>query len=142
MENASKALIIAGAILLSILIIALGMGVYTNANKTVGKSNMSAEEVNTFNSAFEIFEGEQKGSNVRSLINKINASNTAEGNTGDSRSIEILTTANANLSMPSGDTKVVSTAGAIKTNATYHVQFFYSATSGIIEQVLISTKSN
>lgn len=41
MENASKALIIAGAILLSVLIISLGIMVYNNAKNTVGSANLS-----------------------------------------------------------------------------------------------------
>ena len=35
MENASKALIIAGAILISILIIAIGMYIYTNSESSI-----------------------------------------------------------------------------------------------------------
>ena len=38
MENASKALIIAGAILLSILIIAIGMFIYNSASSTITDS--------------------------------------------------------------------------------------------------------
>ena len=39
MENASKALIIAGAILISILIIGLGVFIYQQAQSTVSKAN-------------------------------------------------------------------------------------------------------
>ena len=35
MENASKALIIAGAILISILIIAIGMYIYSNSQSSI-----------------------------------------------------------------------------------------------------------
>lgn len=40
MENASKALIIAGAILLSILIIGLGMFIYQQASGAMGNANL------------------------------------------------------------------------------------------------------
>ena len=40
MENASKALIIAGAILLAILLISLGIMIYTQAQNTVQNSGM------------------------------------------------------------------------------------------------------
>ena len=40
MENASKALIIAGAILLSILIIGLGMYIYQQANSATSGTNL------------------------------------------------------------------------------------------------------
>lgn len=131
MENASKALIIAGAILLSILIIGLGMVVYNNSNSTVGKSNMSAEEVNAFNSQFESYEGNQKGSNVRALINKINSSNKAEATTGDSRTITFTEGS-------------VNSAGDIKTNRTYTVKFTYHGeddeNAGCIDTVEITTQ--
>ena len=49
MENASKALIIAGAILLSILLISLGILVYNNAKGTIQDANLDSEEAQTFN---------------------------------------------------------------------------------------------
>ncbi len=70
MENASKALIIAGAILLSILIIAIGMFVYTSAQSTINDSlsQMSTSEKNAFNSAFTGYQGNQTGSQVKGLL--------------------------------------------------------------------------
>jgi hypothetical protein len=68
MENASKALIIAGAILLSILIIALGVFVFNQAKSAMGNVNMNDQEIAAFNSKFESYEGKQKGSNVRALV--------------------------------------------------------------------------
>lgn len=73
MENASKALIIAGAILLSILIIAIGMYVYNNAQSTINDSltQMSSSEKNAFNAIFSGYQGKQTGSQVKSLINDL-----------------------------------------------------------------------
>ncbi len=68
MENASKALIIAGAILLSILIISLGIMVYNNAKGTVSDSNLDAESVQTFNTKFTQYGGTQRGTALNSLI--------------------------------------------------------------------------
>lgn len=57
MENASKALIIAGAIILAVLIIILGMYFYNQAAR-VGKSvNMTEYEIQQFNSKFTMYEG-------------------------------------------------------------------------------------
>ena len=79
MENASKALIIAGAILLSILIIALGVFVFNQAKGSVGKVNLSEQEVAAFNSKFESYSGKQLGSAVKTLINTAkNYNNTAD----------------------------------------------------------------
>ena len=79
MENASKALLIAGAILLAILIIAIGMFIYNSANSTIQDSmtNMSTQEIEAFNNEFNTYKGYQTGSQISSLMNKLIAhSNT------------------------------------------------------------------
>ena len=53
MENASKALIIAGAILLAILIIGLGVFIYNQASNTVGETGMDQVAIRQFNGQFE-----------------------------------------------------------------------------------------
>ena len=70
MENASKALIIAGAILLSILIIAIGMFIYTSSQSTIQDSltQMSTQEIEAFNSQFTIYGGKQTGAKLKSLM--------------------------------------------------------------------------
>ena len=77
MENASKALIIAGSILVSIVIITLGVMIVNNVTGLVRtSSDMSEQEVATFNSKFENYEGLRvSGSNVRALYNAIKSNN-------------------------------------------------------------------
>ena len=70
MENASKALIIAGAILLAILLISLGIMIFNQAQDTVNNSGMSQAEISAFNNQFLKYEGTQKGSVVKSLISE------------------------------------------------------------------------
>ncbi len=71
MENASKALIIAGAILLAILLISLGIMIYNQAQNTVNNSGMSQAEIQAFNNRFLKYEGTQTGSVVKSLVNEV-----------------------------------------------------------------------
>ena len=79
MENASKALIIAGAILLSILIIGLGMMIYNQAMSAVEDTGLDAQRISTYNSEFDAYIGNNKrGTDVRSLINIIKSHNSAE----------------------------------------------------------------
>ena len=79
MENASKALIIAGAILLSILLISLGIMVYNNAKGTVGNANLSKEEVSAFNSQWESYTGTGKtASEIKTMFSAIISSNRVE----------------------------------------------------------------
>lgn len=76
MENASKALIIAGAILLAILIISLGIMIYNQAAGVVNNNSMTEVEVTTFNQKFEQYLGTNvRGANVNSLINAVNTNN-------------------------------------------------------------------
>ena len=81
MENASKALIIAGAILLAILLISLGIMIFTQAQDTVSGSGMTEAEVTAFNQKFTKYEGTVKGSIVKSLIQEVNANNSNDANT-------------------------------------------------------------
>jgi len=55
MENASKALIIAGAILLAILIIGLGIFIYGQAAGTASDAGMDALSASAYNAQFESY---------------------------------------------------------------------------------------
>ena len=80
MENASKALIIAGAILLAILLITIGI-VLVNSGSGVadtGTANMNTQKIQTFNAQFTAYEGTKKGADIRRLINLVNASNASD----------------------------------------------------------------
>ena len=76
MENASKALIIAGAILLAILLISLGIMIFNQAQDTVSNSGMSEAELTAFNNKFLKYEGEMKGTMVKAMIQEANATNS------------------------------------------------------------------
>lgn len=75
MENASKALLIAGAILLAILLISLGIMIFNTASDTITSSGMSDMQQTTFNQKFEKYQGKQKGSAIRSLVQEVMANN-------------------------------------------------------------------
>lgn len=80
MENASKALIIAGAILISILLIAISMYVYTSAQGTVTQAGaqMTAQEKDMYNSKINSYVGNSKaGIDAKSAIDSIISSNNA-----------------------------------------------------------------
>ena len=90
MENASKALIIAGAILLAIIIISLGIMVVNNARNQVGSANLSKTEMEAFNAQWENYQGSNKtASEVRSLYSSVIAHNASEDKLGTGRQITI-----------------------------------------------------
>ena len=76
MENASKALIIAGAILISILLISVGIIIMNAINNPVqqGASTADSLAVETFNGKFTGYMGRQKGSVIKSLWTAWNSS--------------------------------------------------------------------
>ena len=80
MENASKALIIAGAILISILLISIGI-ILINSGRDItetGTSGMQSQKIQTFNAQFTSYEGIKKGSEIRGIFSAINASNATD----------------------------------------------------------------
>ena len=90
MENASKALIIAGAILLSILLISLGILVYNNAKGTVSDSNLDSEAAQTFNTKISQYCGKKKNSNdMNGLVAAISSSNGAQKGKADQHFVAI-----------------------------------------------------
>jgi len=79
MENASKALIIAGAILLSIIIISLGLVVVNNVRNSIEGQNLNQEELAAFNNQFVSYEGNNiTGARVNALIQQVRSSNQAQ----------------------------------------------------------------
>lgn len=96
MENASKALLIAGAILICILLIAIGMYIYNSANATVDSavSQMSQQEKDIYNAKVKSYLGDTvKGSEVKSMIDNIISMN--QENVGKSgKFISIVTVGN------------------------------------------------
>lgn len=88
MENASKALIIAGAILLSIAIIGIGMAVFNMASQSMSNANMSQQEIDSYNAVFHKYGGVQNGSVVRSLLDTVRTHNLT--NSGDNSRIIVV----------------------------------------------------
>ena len=128
MENASKALIIAGgAILLSIIIISLGIMVVNNARNQIGGQNLSKEEIQSFNAQWEGYTGSGKtASEVSSLFSAIIASNAAEEKNGTARYVtvtaaaKVLSTNSSALSKAKPNSvPVISSANTYTVTATY-----------------------
>ena len=78
MENASKALIIAGAILLAILIISLGILIFSQAQ-------VDEQEIMAFNNKFVNYIGNNKtGSEVNALAQAVLSNNQSASDNGES----------------------------------------------------------
>ena len=133
MENASKALIIAGAILISILLISLGIMVFNQSQDVTDNSGLSEAEITTFNSKFTKYEGNIKGSQVRSLIQEVNASNSTDKNKDANRLVTIK-------NFVTGDTNGYSAKDVLANTKTYKVTVTkYS--KGTVSEITINDPS-
>lgn len=144
MENASKALIIAGAILLSILIIGLGMAIYQQASGAIGNANMDPQKIQAYNSEFASYEGTKSGTQVRALLDIIRSHNLA--NTDDpSLNVVAMTSSAANVTAAPTELVTATAINDIKktinAGKTYTVDFGYDANSGFIVAVGITEKT-
>jgi len=126
MENASKALIIAGAILISILLISIGIMVIQSANGVIDSAGttMDAQAKQTFNAQFQQYTGESvRGSTVKTLLNAIIASNGS-----NDQKVEI----DGSLG-----TDPAAAVGSVSASAKYKVTFT-TTTDGVINKISIN----
>lgn len=123
MENASKALIIAGAILLAILIISLGIMIYNQAAGVVNKNAMSEVEITQFNQKFTQYEGTSvRGATVRSMMQSVLSNNLSVDD--DDRKVAITGAASMDKNANSAP------LSSISTGAVYEVECTYGSSGG------------
>ena len=161
MENASKALIIAGAILLSILIIAIGMYIYTSSHNSISEagSQISEQEKTSFNQQWNTYEGAQGGNNVKALLQKVIAN--CNTNAEEAQRLVDVCCTKATSSEPtptaaapnhniqirvlnakgSADTDAVpaltSLRNIIEARHTYYLEIEYSAKDSLVNRIII-----
>ncbi len=133
MENASKALLIAGAILIAILLIAIGMMVFNSANSTIktATSNMSQQDKTAFNQQFSVYEGTKSGSVTKQLIELIATNNSVDENS------KITVSGGAGVTVT--DKGVVNGKDGLKNQAQYKIDFDDTDNDGVIETCTINT---
>lgn len=145
MENASKALIIAGAIILAVLIIGLGMYIFTTARENIGNTGMDQQAIDAFNQQFAPYEGTNvSGSQVRSLCDKIRSNNAGNPDDGskqvalkiESTAGDALVETNETTTPEVQITHINAEKAKIKTGNSYTVGFEYGK-SGIIVNVCV-----
>ena len=146
MENASKALIIAGAILLAIVIISLGLVVVNNTRGTADSANLNEQEIQTFNAKFTPYEGVNiSGTRVKTLLQAVRASNTA--NSDDTK--KQITTftywsySSSTATTPTQDTTISSLTGLegkIESSGIYTITLGYGTDSLVNSIKVIKNK--
>lgn len=135
MENASKALIIAGSILVAIMVISLGVLVFNKFGGAAKEAaNMDEQEIKTFNSKITPYVGQAiAGSQVNALLQyclSVNMSATKSGETY--KQIEIIDNNGAKILAKDATsyTRVETSGKYYEVNATYD-------SNGLITQITI-----
>lgn len=140
MENASKALIIAGAILLSILIISLGIFIFNQASEITKSSNLSEVEVLNFNEKFTSFEGTNvRGSEVNSLLNRIVQNNVANQE-DESKQVKLTQSGEGwQKGTTSTNAAPVNMPKKAQTGKTYNVTYTIDDKTGLVNLITITS---
>lgn len=102
MDNASKALIMAGGILITVLVIGVAMYVLASARGVASDSNkeMQASAAESFNRYYESFSSDIRGIDALNIYNKAKDDNSRYTSV---RTIEISADSNAMNNMNSAD---------------------------------------
>lgn len=136
MENASKALIMAGAILLALLIISLGVMIYNNYSKTVAEnSDLSEQEITSLNSKILPYIGDNiSGSKVNALITVVYAINR---NLDGDKIVMDWQTGGIDSD---GNYNTTKTDKKVKTGVYYKVEIVGYSNAGLINEIKITPK--
>ena len=127
MENASKALIIAGAILLAILIIALGVYIFNQAKSSTNMDELTNQQVQAHNNTFENYEGSINGTQAKALIDAIRNNNQSMPELGDIKVTSNVVT----MSNETDNSKLADLKNAFQTTSKYTVKITgYQSTEG------------
>ena len=137
MENASKALIIAGAILLAILIISLGIMIYNQASGVVNNNAMTEVEISSFNTRITQYTGTNvRGAQVNALLNQIQQNNvTYQDDSSRQVAIKSALTGNAGTE---NTLKGNSNYTRAETGTTYKVECTMDEDTGLVNKITIS----
>ena len=140
MENASKALIIAGAILLAILIIGLGIFIYRQAANTVSDTGMDQLAIQQFNGQFTQYDSKTvSGGSARALYDTVVNNNNTDT---EKRFVSLnLKTADGTKNIVLADTdasKVDGSKSDIKTSAKYKVKIEPDTKTGLTNKITIT----
>jgi hypothetical protein len=94
MDNASKALIMAGAVLISIALVGVGVYIFSSTNTMIGGANKQLDDAaaQMTNSTLGQYAGSNvRGSTVKQLLEKVRISNL-----NDSLPVDVTVTLNGN----------------------------------------------
>lgn len=133
MENATKALLIAAAILIAILVISLGIVVYQMAAETVDGIGFSSQEVDASNEQFTRYNGQhRRGSEVNAMLKTVLSSNVKALSTGEEAK---LVSVQGDVTLTTGATSLSDQAD---TSSLYTVTVNYGGSGGLVDTITVT----
>lgn len=133
MENATKALLIAAAVLVAILIISLGLVVYNMAAETVDSVNFSGQEVQAQNEKFARYNGQKKrGSEVNAMLKTVLNNNL---DAKASKKTAMMVSVSGSVTLGTNDTSITSYAD---TSKLYKITVNYGGEGGLVNSITVS----
>lgn len=134
MENATKALLIAAAVIVAILIISLGIGIFTRAQEQVDSGDLTEYQVTQFNSKFEKYKGSTvSGSDVNALLSVAFNHNNAQDNTDTCVLVKLST-----KSVVAKSNELTISPDKVSTGKKYKVSLTYSSDTGLVTEINIT----
>ena len=144
MENASKALIMAGAILIAMLVISLGIMIFNNLSNSVKTdSSLQQQDISSFNSKLTPYLGNNvSGSQVKALIQLVRSINQNSITTDDNERRVTVTFGGATLvGLRANETEVTYNRDNIneniRTNVYYKVESSFN-NLGLIDVINVT----
>lgn len=144
MENATKALMIAAAVIVAILIISLVMGIFNTGAEQVENANLDEYAIQQHNEKFTKYEGDKEsGSEVNALLTTVFTHNNAQDETNTC--VKVKAEAGVYGSTQTEEKEVITLSNAIETSpdkvpvaAKYEVELKYSTVTKLVNEIIIS----
>ena len=142
MENASKALIIAGAILISIVLVSVGVIVVQSLNPDEAISQISQQEIDTINSRFVNNAGNNRQGTIAKNVITAAITNNSQYNGDEARQVKITTVnlpnSSANVSEVTDPNTLSTVRNAINGSSRYNIDISYNDKTGIVDIITIT----
>ena len=141
MENATKALLIAAAVLIAIILISLGVSIVSSAQDQINQSSSALDtaEIESFNSKFRSYEGESvSGTKVKTLARAIIQNNLSQED--ESKRVALILKGSNNKTIIKTDNSTTDMPTDIKTGNRYKVECKTDA-SGLIKEIHLTQKT-
>ncbi len=143
MENATKALLIAAAVLVVIMVISLGIAIYRMGSEAVGSVSFTQQEVAANNEKFTKYNGTGKrGTEVRAMLQTVLSANIEATMNGEDAKIVTVKFGDTKILL-SGTEKALSgdTLNEIQASKSYNIVVKYEGDGGLVNEIKITERS-